>query len=160
MVTFFTNVPIWVFPLFIALVILGLRARKDRRVPIALICLLPFLGILTLRNIVAMSPPNWLWIIAASGYAGGIALGIRLQSGWVIERHAQFATVKGEWVTLSAMMIVFVAGFLNGFLSATTPELAQTALFLTGFTAITCLASGQFLGRAIETLRTPVTQVS
>jgi len=157
MANFFSNVPLWVFPLFILLVVLGLRARKDRSVPIALIYGLPLLGILTMRNIILMEPPNWIWIVAALGYAAGIALGQWMQRGWIIERRATSALLKGEWATMTAMMIVFIAGFLNGFLNATMPALAHSALFMTGFVVITCLASGQFLGRAITTLRMPLT---
>ena len=155
MSTFISNIPIWVLPLFIVLFIVGLRASKDRSVPILLIYLLPLLGLLTLRNINSLAPPIWLCAFAAVTYSSGIAIGMQLQHGWIVARNAQFAKVKGEW---TAMMIVFAAGFVNGFLSATMPALTQTAVFLTGFVAINCLASGQFLGRAFTTLRTPVSQ--
>ncbi len=158
MSTFISNIPIWVLPLFIVLFIVGLRASKDRSVPILLIYLLPLLGLLTLRNINSLAPPIWLWAFAAVTYSSGIAIGMQLQHGWIVARNAQFAKVKGEWTTMTAMMIVFAAGFVNGFLSATMPALTQTAVFLTGFVAINCLASGQFLGRAFTTLRTPVSQ--
>ena len=161
MATFISNVPIWVLPLFIVLFIVGLRASKNRSVPILLIYLLPLLGLLTLPNITSLAPPIWLWTFAAVTYASGIAIGMRLQHGWIVARYAQFAQVKCEWATMTAMtamMIVFAAGFVNGFLGATMPALSQTAVFLTGFVAINCLASGQFLGRAITALRTPVNQ--
>lgn len=61
---------------------------------------------------------------------------------------------------MTAMMIVFIAGFVNGFLSATLPTVTQSGLFIAAFTAITCLASGQFLGRALKTLQTPVTKTA
>jgi hypothetical protein len=160
MTTFLSNVPIWVFPLFILLLILGLRASKDRKVPIALIAALPLLGILTLRNILALAPPNWIWLVAAAAYAIGIAAGMVWQRGWIVERSPRIVQVKGEWVTLTAMMIIFAAGFVNGFLSAVMPQLTQFALFATLFTVVTCLPAGQFLGRAITTLRTPISEAS
>lgn len=58
MSTFFSSIPIWVFPLFLLLLILGLRASKTRRVPIAVIYALPLLGILTLNNIVSLEAPS------------------------------------------------------------------------------------------------------
>ena len=60
MSTFISNIPIWVLPLFIVLFIVGLRASKDRSVPILLIYLLPLLGLLTLRNITSLAPQIWL----------------------------------------------------------------------------------------------------
>ncbi|MGB7318816.1 MAG: hypothetical protein WBC85_12695 [Planktotalea sp.] len=160
MTTFLSNVPFWVFPLFILLLVLGLRASKDRSVPTLLIYALPLLGILTMRNILALSPPLWVWAIAALGYGSGILLGMKWQRGWIIERGAKATRVKGEWITLTAMMVIFAAGFVNGFLSAVMPGLTQSALFAAAFAVITCLPSGQFLGRVITTLRTPVTQAS
>jgi len=140
------------------LFIVGLRASKNRSVPILLIYSLPLLGLLTLRNITSLAPPIWLWTFAAVTYASGIAIGMRLQHGWIVARYEQFAQVKGEWATITAMMIVFATGFVNRFLGATMPALTQTAVFLTGFVAINCLASSHFLGRAITTLRMPVNQ--
>ncbi|WP_293449856.1 hypothetical protein [Planktotalea sp.] len=160
MTPFFSNVPIWVFPLFIVLLVLGLRASKDRSVSIALIYLLPLLGILTFRNILALSPPIWVWAVAALTYACGITLGMALQNRWSVERGARLVKLRGEWATLTAMMIIFAAGFVNGALSTTMPALTQTGVFTAGFAAINCLASGQFLGRAIATLRAPITQSS
>ena len=156
MIQFFANVPIWVFPLFILLLYLGLRARKDRSVPIFLVAALPLLGILTVRNIIALEPPIWVWWVAAISYAIGINAGVILQRNWIIARTARVVEIKGEWITLTAMMVIFTAGFVNGFLSATMPALTQTAIFLTLFTFLTCAMSGQFMGRAIATLRAPI----
>lgn len=157
MTTFFANVPIWVFPLFILLLALGLRASKEREVPAFLIYALPLLGILTFRNILALSAPTWIWLIAALAYAVGIYFGIAWQKNWLINRTARKVHVKGEWITLIAMMIIFAAGFVNGFLSAVAPDLTQSSGFVVGFAIATCLPSGQFLGRAVTTLRAPIT---
>lgn len=82
------------------------------------------------------------------------------QRSWIIERGAHRVQLKGEWITLSAMMIIFAAGFVNGFLSVVMPALATSALFAVIFIAATCLPAGQFLGRGITTMRTPVVQAS
>ena len=153
MSTFFSNIPLWVFPLFALLLFLGLRASKTRRVPIALIYGLPLLGVLTLRNILVLDAPSWIWVIAALAYGIGIFFGMRWQRAWIIARHENMVELKGEWVTLTAMMLIFLSGFVNGFLSATMPELTQSAVFLVIFTSFTCAPAGQFLGRAITTLR-------
>lgn len=153
MLTFFSNVPLWVYPLFILLLVIGLRASKDRSVPIIVIAALPLLGIMTLRNIIILAPPEWVWSIAALTYAIGIIAGMRLQKNWVISRSSRMASVKGEWITLAAMMVIFAAGFVNGFLTVILPDIAQSSSFAALFTAITCLPPGLFMGRAITTLR-------
>ncbi len=160
MTNFISNVPIWVFPLFFLLLAIGLRATKNRGVPVFLIYALPLLGILTLRNILALSPPAWIWLVAALAYGAGLAFGMRLQRGLLVYRGARHIEVKGEWITLTAMMIIFVAGFANGALSALAPELTKSATFVAIFAAITCLPSGQFLGRAITTLKMPIDHAS
>ncbi|WP_439142342.1 hypothetical protein [Planktotalea sp.] len=153
MSTFFSSIPIWVFPLFLLLLILGLRASKTRRVPIAVIYALPLLGILTLNNIVSLEAPSWIWLMAALAYGIGIFFGMRWQKDWIISFQGRTVELQGEWITLSAMMLIFMAGFVNGFLTDTLPELTKSALFLVFFTAFTCAPAGQFLGRAITTLR-------
>lgn len=157
MLNILSNIPVWVFPLFILLLVVGLRASKDRQVPIIIIYLMPCLGLLTLRNIMMLSPPVWIWIVAAIAYALGTSFGLRWQPGKIIARSTRFAHIKGEWLTLTAMMIIFWAGFANGFLSEVAPAVASSALFAACFAAVTCLPAGQFLGRALATLRAPLT---
>lgn len=151
--SFLANVPVWVFPLFILLVILGLRATKDRAVPVALICALPLLGILTLRNIIMLAPPFWIIAIAVLAYGVGAWAGMRLQHRWIVSRSGMRLQVRGEWVTLAAMMVLFLAGFALGTVQAIAPQIATSAPFAIAFCAITALASGQFLGRAVTGLR-------
>ncbi|MGH1577870.1 hypothetical protein [Planktotalea sp.] len=156
MSTFFANVPMWVYPLFVLLVILGLRASKDRTVPIILVLALPLLGILTLRNIVSLSPAAWVWLVAAAAYALGIGFGMVWQRGWILLKAKGSIQVKGEWITMLAMMVIFCAGFANGALSALLPEVSQSSMFAACFAVVTCVPAGQFLGRAITTLRAPL----
>ena len=157
MTTFISNVPLWVVPLFIVLLILGLRASKTRRVPIYVLYALPLLGILTLRNIAALSPPSWIWILAALFYLVGFFFGMSWQRKWLVARGVHFVRLKGEWITLMAMMIIFIAGFVKGFLSDVAPNVAHSIGFAAVFAAVTCLPAGQFLGRVITTLRAPIT---
>ncbi len=153
MSNFFANVPIWVLPLLLLLLVLGLRASRTRKVPIAVIYALPLLGILTLRNIVLLDAPHWIWLWAAFAYGTGVFFGMRWQKRWIIARSGHMLDVKGEWVTLTAMMIIFIAGFVNGTLTATMPDLTKSTIFLLFFTLLTFAPAGQFLGRAITTLR-------
>lgn len=156
MTTFFSNVPIWVFPLFVLLLALGFRASKDRKVPVLVISAMPLLGILTVRNILSLSPPSWIWLIAAFAYFCGVLFGMKVQHSLIGERTKRFAVVKGEWMTLTAMMLIFCAGFANGFLAAIAPFVTSSSIFLVLFVVTTCAPAGHFLGRAITTVRTKI----
>lgn len=160
MSTYLANVPIWVFPLFLLLLALGFRASRSRKVPLVVVYAMPLLGILTLNNISALAAPVWIWLIAALAYGLGTMLGISLQRDWIIARSKRHVEIRGEWFTLAAMMIIFAAGFVNGTLSALMPDVAGSTLFAILFTTIVCLPVGQFLGRAIATLRAPLTSLS
>jgi hypothetical protein len=77
---------------------------------------------------------------------------MRLQKRWTLSRTSTHAEVLGEWLTLMAMMTLFIANFILGVLNATAPELAQSRAFSIPFSTVIALFSGQFLGRAITTL--------
>lgn len=151
MSTFLQNTPVWALPLFFVLLALGLRASRRRQVPVLLLYALPLLGLLTLNNIASLSQGPWIWLVALAIYALGGALGRRLQTGWIIARHGARVDVAGEWITLTAMMVLYCAGFVLGVLRVVAPEAPGHPAFAVAFTAIVCLASGQFLGRAIAT---------
>lgn len=147
------NIPVWVPALFVGLLIIGLRASRTRRVPVLVIAALPLMGLLTLRNMIALDPAPWLWIVAASLYLLGAGFGAKLQRGWILAREGRFVELKGEWVTLIAVMALFAAGFVHGTLNSIAPHITDAAVFLVLYSATICLAAGQFLGRAAATLR-------
>ena len=61
--------------------------------------------------------------------------------------------LKGEWLTLSALMLIFWSNFTEGFLRATSPEVLEQTKFTIIFAAVVGAASGTFKGRAIAMLR-------
>lgn len=153
MLTVISNIPLWVFPLVLLLFTLGLRASKDRRVPVFVIYLLPLLGMLSWRNITLLNPPATIWVIALAAYAAGFVFGQTWQQSRIIGREGRFIHLQGEWMTMAALMTLFFAGFTKGFLSAVLPDAATSTPFLAAFATITSLPAGMFLGRAVATLR-------
>jgi len=133
--------------------LLGLQATRERRVPVAVIAALPLLGGLTLNNILSLDPGALIWGVAAATYALGALYGARLQKRLILARDGRFVRVAGEWVTLTAMMVLFSAGFVRGVVAAVSPDLLNGPVFASVFTAIICLPAGQFLGRALTVLR-------
>jgi len=154
MTTFFAMVPVWVAPLFLLLLAMGLRATRRRMTPLAVIGAMPLLGLLSLQNIASLSPSAWIWGVAAAVYVVDALMGRRLQSRWIIARHGARIELQGEWITLTAMMVLFFAGFVLGAARDIAPELITQAGFILGFVCVVCLASGQFLGRALASLST------
>jgi len=151
--TILANIPIWVFPLFILLLVIGLRAMRRRQLPVAVIYAIPLLGVLGLRAIIALPTSLWIWAIFAGFGALGIKTGMALQRRWLIGRNGNRVELEGEPLTLVLMMSVFAGNFVVGLVSEVAPEVLTMALFQFGFTALLSTVSGIFCGRALWVYR-------
>ena len=149
----FTEAPIWVWPLLLLLVFVGLRARKKRSVPVVLIYALPLMGVMALRSVFALSAPTAVWAVFALAYGAGAVAGYRLQVRWILGRVGRRVKLSGEYLTLTVMMVIFWANFVGGVLGAVAPDLYQTLIFQGVFAAIVAAASGSFLGRSLRVWR-------
>jgi hypothetical protein len=61
--------------------------------------------------------------------------------------------VKGEWVTLISVLMIFSANFAQGLFAAVKPDLLHNLVFVAVFAMVISLPSGLFLGRAVAVLR-------
>lgn len=147
------NVPIWVWPLFVLLVVLGLRASRTRTVPKLVIYLMPLLGLLTLRSLLGFNLAVWAWGVAGVAYVAGLYLGMIFQKNHILEKGPKTVKIKGEWLTLTMMMILFLSGFVNGFLNDVAPQTVQSIGYVIGMTLLLSLTAGTFMGRSIMTWR-------
>jgi hypothetical protein len=152
--TLLTNAPLWVWPLFLLLLVVGLRATRTRRAPLVLILALPLLGVLSLRTLSGLPAPVWGWCVWAGALILGGLVGARLQSRWLIAREGRWVSLRGEWLTLSAMMLLFWSNFATGVLQAVAPSVLVAPGFVAGLAGILGVCAGSFLGRAIQTVRT------
>lgn len=148
-----TNTPVWVWPLFIGLIVLGLRATRERRSPVALIAALPLLGGLSLRSLATLPAPALVWSVWATALVIGAILGARLQSRWLIQREGAYVTLKGEWLTLVVLVTIFGSNFVFGALRAVAPALFSAPVLQAGLALVLGLCAGSFLGRALQVLR-------
>jgi len=145
--------PIWVWPLFLVLVMLGLRATKRRIVPAWIFYLMPLLGLLAINGVYQRGGTLVIWLVFALAYGAGIVLGYIKQQQWLISKQGGRVELRGEWVTLLTMMVVFLANFVAGFVAAVSPQLYASQSFVVVFVAMTAMASGVFFGRAWRVFR-------
>ena len=150
---FILNVPVWVWPLFLLNLFIGVRALQDSWLPIRVYWLLPFFVLLMVRQII-IAPDFVIALIAtACGYTIGAFAGFHWQKGWILGRVDKRIHLKGEWLTIIAVMILFWLNFANGVAKALDPQLAASPLFFVTILLITSWASGTFLGRSLQVLK-------
>ena len=121
--------PIWVWPLLVVLIALGTSRMRDRDMPVWRLMLLPvILTAVLLVNALAgqMSVP-----VLAAMLAGVIA---GLMAGWWSMRSLSIhrlpgnrVRVKGEYVSLIAILGIFAARFAAGALQVIAPEMLEMA---------------------------------
>ncbi len=150
-----TNAPVWVWPLLVLLVALGLLSMRTRTISIVPFYFLPFIGFLSFRPIAGLAhqPANWITFLAA--FALGAALFFGLQKRLKLDKTARRVTLKGEALTLITLMVIFWSNFASGVFDAVAPQAKQAILFSIVFSALIGLCAGSFLGRSFRVLLTP-----
>lgn len=148
-----SNTPLWVWPLFLLLLAVGLRASRDRWVPVALIYALPVLGVSGILTVAGLDAPVIIWGGFAFGYLLGGFMGHRAQRRWLVGREGARVQVRGEYWTLAAMMLIFGANFVSGVLEVVVPVVSGQLAFQLIFAAAIALGSGSFAGRALRVWR-------
>lgn len=62
--------------------------------------------------------------------------------------------LRGAWLILQALMVIFVVNFAVGVLAAMGPDIPGSSLVIGLFADTLATASGQFSGRALRVMRT------
>ncbi|SFS72418.1 hypothetical protein SAMN04488040_1754 [Sulfitobacter marinus] len=148
-----TDAPLWVWPLFTVLLLVGLRARRDREVPVLLIYALPLLSLLSLHSIYVTGPTGWIWVLFIAASVVGAVAGHRMQERWVLARTGRTVYLAGESVTLLVIMTLYWSNFAGGALRDLAPDLYANAGFHAALSLVLGLFSGSFLGRALRVWR-------
>ena len=141
------NAPVWVWPLLLLLLALGLLSTRTRRSPIALMVLLPLLGLLSVNAILGLPQASFALLPAFGGYALGTVWAFRRQKRWILGFERGFVRLRGEWLTLITLMLVFWSNFTAGVAEAIGGDIYQSPLFSVLFALIIASVSGTFLGR-------------
>jgi uncharacterized membrane protein len=148
--------PVWVWPLLVALVALGISRMREREMPVWRLLLLPALLVSVSVLTTLFGGLNAAALLALSA---GIALGAMVGS-WTmrdVEVHrlaGNRVRVRGESVSLMAILAIFASRFAAGMLEATgssVPELPGMAelfvlipVFLAALMAARALAQAGF----------------
>jgi hypothetical protein len=145
-----TGAPLWVWPLLAGLILLGMRARKTRSGPVWPYYLIPFIGVMTLKDVAELAHPALAWGSFATSYCGSAFAAYRFQNTRMLKRENRRVTVQGEWVTLLTLMIIFWANFVRGTVQTLAPHIDGSHAFVAGFAVILGGCSGCFFGRSVS----------
>lgn len=151
--TMLTQAPLWIWPLLAVLVSAGLRAMRERRVPIWIVYVMPALVVLALQSVAGLEPGLPGWLLFALVWVGSAFIGFRLAKRWVVGREGGHVRLRGEALTMVALMLIFWANFAAGVLEAVAPASLHSAIGVGVFAGVLAAASGQFAGRALWTMR-------
>lgn len=144
------NAPIWVWPLFVVLVVVGLRAMRTRETHSAYFALYP-LFVVTAAGMIdslAIAPLNW--IVFCIALLVSVALSFRWQDGLILRKSGRRMRLAGERVTLLVLMTIFLSNFVRGVLESMAPGALETPAFVALFAALIGASAGTFLGGALR----------
>lgn len=148
-----SGAPAWVWSLLAGLIILGVLSARDRETPLWVVLCLPLMAMLSLNSVAAFPHASAAWSGFAVGYALGAALGYLRQAAWVRGFNARRVLLRGEWLTMGALMVLFWANFVGATVRATAPDLYDTPAFIALLSAVVGAGGGTFLGRTLRVVR-------
>lgn len=155
-----TGTPIWIWPLLLVLVALGLHSSRRREMSILPYFAMPLIALTNVPMLLSQPKATVAFSVWGLAYFCGVGFGFHIQARWIIARQGLRAEVAGEWLSLAVMMLLFWANFANGILAAVAPELTSSSSYRILFPALLGLASGIFLGRPLRILLWPRTEVA
>ena len=150
------HTPVWVWPLLIALLALGVWQAFPRSVTLRRIALLPLsmlaLSLWGVVSVFGSGPALAAWAVgglaaAALSLRGGSPPGVRWSA---TERVFQ---MPGSWLPLALILGIFCTRFGVGVSLALDPELRHAAGFAVGTSLVYGVFSGLFAGRAMALFR-------
>jgi uncharacterized membrane protein len=156
------GVPFWVWPLLAVLIALGISRMRDREMPVWRLLLLPAI-LVSVSVLTAVF--GGLNVAALLALSAGMTLGA--MAGWWTMRDVEVhrlagnrVRVRGEFVSLMAILAIFASRFAAGMLEATgssLPELPGMAelfvlipVFCAALMAARALAQAGFSPRRIK----------
>ena len=147
-----TNAPIWVWPLLLVLIYVGVSALRNRTTSTYLVYAYPLLSISALGAVRGLADPQVAWLSFLVGFAFGAWQFYQLQGRWILEKTRHHVRLAGEPYTLLFLMLVFWSNFVAGVLEVLSPATLTSLPFIVLFALILGTASGSFLGRSLRVI--------
>ncbi|MCO6407141.1 DUF2306 domain-containing protein [Hoeflea alexandrii] len=143
--------PVWVWPLLVALVALGISRMRDREMPVWRLLLLPAFLVSVSVLTVFFGGLNAAALLALTA---GMVLGA--MAGWWTMRDVEVhrlagnrVRVSGEFVSLMAILVIFASRFAAGMLEATGSSLQELPGVAELFVLIPVLFAALMAARAL-----------
>lgn len=151
---FITNIPLFVYPLFIFLCALSYYLSKPRDIPknralIVTTVLIAFSSISAFMFYKANLNGFIAWLFGAVFL---VALGFKLNFSKDIIQHPRHFQMRGGYFIPTIIMLIFMVKFFAGILTGIMPEFAKTTAYIVIFSAIYGSFSGIFISRFLEML--------
>lgn len=143
--------PIWVYLLFIALLIFGLKQRRDRYASLGSLLLLP-IAMLAYSlydmsiNIKGGSYPLLFWLMGIA-LASSLTLFFLRPAGLKHNPATGKLFVPGSWTPLIIIMGIFFVKYVQGAITALSPDLTVSHPFIWTFSFFNGVFFGFFAGR-------------
>ncbi len=133
MPTILTHIPVWVFPLFLYIAYMSLRATRGRVASLPRLLMVPALfivwgvsGLLSRHQIDLPLGSTW---VAAAGLGAGLALTIGKPIVLGVDRERGLLRLAGSWAPFVRVMAIFIAKFTLGAMNAMRPDLREMLAF-------------------------------
>ena len=160
LITVFSNTPLWVWAILVALLALGFKQTRAHVVGRTRVLVQPL--VLGTLSVLAATSAFGLQPNTAIGWLLGAVAGVLLNRLLGLPRQVQalpggrFA-IGGSWVTMVLLMAIFWLRYAVAVSLAMAPALRANTLFALAACALYGLASGVFGARAWQVLRTSPT---
>ncbi len=145
-----THIPVWVFPLFLYIAYMTLRATRQRTASLPRLLTVPALfivwGMTGLLSRHQVDLPLGLTWAAGAGLGAVVALTIGKPIVLSV-RERGMVQLAGSWAPFIRVMTLFVAKFAIGMMSATRPDLREP--LATADAAVSGFGVGVFLFWAV-----------
>ena len=158
------HTPIWVFGLFLGLLVLGLQQSKARNVkkimvypmPIGII-ILSFFGVSSSFGYSLAPISLWFLGLGLSTLTGAIYFPIK---GASYSDETGTYSLKGSWIPLIFMMLIFFTKYVVGVMSALKFPILSSSSFIYSLSALYGIFSGIFASRAVSLWQTGSTSLA
>jgi len=144
------NAPVWIWPLFVVLVAVGIMAMRTRDASLVPYLFFPLFGLSAVGAIGGLVHVPLNWIVFSIAYAAGLVPAFRWQDGLILRKERRRMRLRGERVTLAILMVVFFSNFVNGVIEEVAPLLRDSPVFTVIFAALVGACAGSFLGRGLR----------